>query len=71
MRGEKKVAMCHVGRYGGHMIAAGSAARFAYHDAFVDKETKAHRDHDDEVMVHQAEAVHEGWRRHRFLHLWR
>jgi hypothetical protein len=51
------------------MIATGGT-RSSWHDAFVDRETKAHRDHAEEIIVHQVEAVHAGSKRHWFQHIW-
>jgi hypothetical protein len=51
------------------MIAPSTSARLTWHDAFVDKETKAHRDHADGVLVHQVEAVHSGAKWHWFQHV--
>lgn len=52
------------------MIATGGSARFTWHDAFVDRETKAHQDHAEHVFTHQAEALHRRSKRHWFQHLW-
>lgn len=41
-----------------------------WHEAFVDRETKAHRDHVEHVITHRVEALHPLSKRRWFLRLW-